>query len=104
MSCSPIKVGGVKNLAHEAVHARDGGHLRIAASTDRRNKAIEASIGGIVDDPSALFVLVRLLNSEAKLGPLLEPVSLPESANLGNNLMLVWVTLLPLNRRMKPVH
>lgn len=79
-------------------------HLGITTSADGGNDALEVTIGGVVDDPAALSVLVDLLDPRLELGALIQPVRLPDMPHLAEDLLPVGVSAIPANRRVKSEH
>lgn len=59
---------------------------------------------GIVDDPAAIIVLIRLVDFEVESRLLLEVVSLPQLSELLDDLLAVRISALPFDRRMESVH
>ncbi|KAK5633474.1 hypothetical protein RRF57_009188 [Xylaria bambusicola] len=73
------------------------GHLGVSAGTDCGNDAIETAIGGVVDDPAAMVVLVYLLDPLFKFGPRIKTVLLPYHLYLAKDLLTVGIPSIPLN-------
>ena len=99
-----IQLAGVIYLALELLLAWNMGHFGFSACTNRRNDAIEAPVGGVVDDPSSLIILVDLCDVCIKLCTLIEPVSLPKLLDLGDDLFAIRVATTPSHGGMKSVH
>lgn len=99
-----IKLGRMDNLAFEIFRARDVGHFRLATGTDGGNDALEAAVGRVVNDPSALVILIYFFDFKVESCTLVKLVELPEMANLLDNLRLVRVSLLPVDGWMEAIH
>lgn len=61
-------------------------------------------MGWVIDDPSALLILVDAVDLVVELGALVELVKSPEVADLPDDLLLVRVALLPIDGGMEAVH
>lgn len=92
------------DLAFELVQTGDIGHLDVATRAHGSNQAFKAAVGRVIDDPTGVFVLVRLGNLEVESGLFLEAVPLPELGDLIYDLLPVWISALPFDRRMESVH
>ncbi|TKW51861.1 hypothetical protein CTA1_1114 [Colletotrichum tanaceti] len=68
---------------------RELGHLGFTAGADSGDDALKVAIGRVVDDPSALLVLVDLLGGGVELGPGFQAVLFPELLHLAENLLSV---------------
>lgn len=66
------------DVALELLHARKLGHLGLTAGTYSGDDAFEMAIGGVVDDPSALLILVDLFHGCVELGACLKSIFLPK--------------------------
>lgn len=61
-------------------------------------------MGRVIDDPASIFVLIRLVDFEIESSLLLEVVSLPQLSDLLDDLLAVWISALPFDRRVESVH
>ena len=66
--------------------------LGIAASADTRKYAIEPSMRFVVDDPAVLLVFVYLFDFGSEDCLFLKSVRSPESCDLSDNLLPVWIS------------
>lgn len=99
-----VELGGVDDFTFELVRAVKVDHLWLATSANGRDETLVATVGGVVDDPSALLVLIHLVDPEVERRVLVELVQLPQLLNLLDNLRLVRVALLPVDGGVEPVH
>lgn len=74
------------DLTLERINTFKLGLGRVTASPYGSNDAIEPAVGGIINDPSSLFILVGSVDLKMELGALLEAVRLPQLADLFQNL------------------
>lgn len=91
-------------LALEVLHAGHRRHLRLSAGPDRRDDSLEPPVGGIVDDPSAILVLVYLIDLCVELGLRVQTVVLPEMSDLTDDLLAVRISTLPLHGWVEAIH
>ena len=88
----------------EILHAGHMRYLRLAASSNRSNYALKSSIGGVIDDPSAVFVFKYPVDLGVELRLCVQAIALPELPDLADDLLAVWISTLPLHRRVESKH
>lgn len=79
-------------------------HLDLATRANGGDEAVEATIRRTIDDPPAVAVLRDTPDLGVELGLLVEPVALPELANLLDDLLPVGIATLPLHGRVEAIH
>lgn len=100
----PSQLARVIDWPVKVVHASDLGHLGSTASPDSGDDAPEATERRVIDNPSAVIILVDLLNLGIESGSLLEAVAFPELSDLTEDLLAIGVPAVPLDGGMEAVH
>ena len=100
----PVEFGGVVYFAFEGFLAGYVRHFGLAAAADGGYDAVEAAVGGVVDDPAALLVFVDGGDAGIEFGAGLQAVSFPELGDLGDDLVAVGVAGGPADGGVETVH
>jgi len=79
-------------------------NLSLSASAHGNDDAVKSSVAWIIHNPPILLIFVELVDFDVELSSLLETVPKPELVNLADNLLTIWITLPPLDRRVEAVH
>lgn len=104
MQCIPSKLARVIDVALKLFHAWELGHLGFTTGTDSGDDAFEVAIGRVVDDPSALLILVDLFHGCVELGACFKSVFLPKLLYLAQDLLSIGIPAFPLDRGVEAEH
>lgn len=78
--------------------------LRLSACAHSRDETVKSAVGRIIEYPAAVLILVHLVDLGLELCLALEAIFLPQLSDLTEDLLPVWITPIPLDAWMKPVH
>lgn len=92
------------NFTSEVLGTLELGHDGVAARSNSGNEAVEAAVGRVIDDPALLFVEICFVHFEVEASAFLEAVAVPELADLGDDLVTIGISALPLDGRVEAVH
>jgi hypothetical protein len=96
-----VELRGVDDFAFEFLLAGEMRHLRSPTGTDGSEDTVEVAIRGFVDDPAVLLVFIDFGHTGWFL---FESISFPENSDLVDDLGLLWVTPVPIDRGIESIH
>ena len=99
-----VQVRGMVYFAAEDVLVGEVGEFGGAAGADGGDDAVEAAMGGVVDEPAVLAVFVDGGDAGVEFGAGLQRVLFPELGDLRDDLLAVGVAGAPVQRGEESVH
>lgn len=101
---SPIQLARVIYWSLELFPVWEYGNLGLSTCAHGGDETFKLSMLGMVDDPSAIVVLVHALDPDLELGNLVQAIPPPQLLDLVQDLLAVRVASTPTDRRVEAVH
>lgn len=94
----------VVDFALEGLLVVDAWGAGVSTGAYSGDDTVKFAVGFAVDNPASLFVLGHLVDRSVEGRARVKAITFPKLSYLLDNLLFVWVSASPLNRRMEAVH